>query len=211
MYGPGPHPRGPGGAPASRHQLRPFPPGGRRGGAGQRRARSGGRHRHRARRRRPFPGAGGQYPGPLGGVVRDRKPSHHDPRVSGAVPQPLRPSRRWLSRQSARSVASRCAGKCPGVRRWWCLRRGCTTRPISSTPSWPARWGSSWWRGATSPAAKTWSTCGRPKVSGGWTSCIGGSTTSSSTRSTSGRTQWWAARASSTRLGRERHLGQRSR
>ena len=45
----------------------------------------------------------------------------------------------------------------------WCSRRGCTTRPTSSTRSWPSRWASSWSKAATSSCPTATSGCGRRK------------------------------------------------
>ena len=48
--------------------------------------------------------------------------------------------------------------------------RASTTRPISSTPTWPSRWAASWWRAATSSSTTTTaSTCARSTARSGWT------------------------------------------
>ncbi len=41
-------------------------------------------------------------------------------------------------------------------------RPASTTRPTSSTPSWPGRWASSWWRGPISSSRTTTSSCAPP-------------------------------------------------
>ena len=58
----------------------------------------------------------------------------------------------------------------PARTRWrWCSRPASTTRPTSSTPSWPARWASSWSRAATSSSRTATSTCAPPAAGSGWT------------------------------------------
>ena len=87
---------------------------------------------------------------PVGGLLRDREPADDGPDLPGAVRQPPGPARRRLSRPI-------CSKRCgplrpPGVERpdrGGAYARACTTRPTSSTPSWPARWASSWSRAAT--------------------------------------------------------------
>jgi hypothetical protein len=43
-----------------------------------------------------------------------------------------------------------------------------TTAPISSTPSWPARWGWNWWKGRTCSSRTAMSTCAPPPARSGW-------------------------------------------
>ena len=75
------------------------------------------------------------------------------PGAAGAAGRRVR--RHGCSTRCARSAPAgverpdRRAARPPGV----------TTRPTSSTPSWPARWASSWSRGATCSATTTSSTC----------------------------------------------------
>ena len=49
----------------------------------------------------------------------------------------------------ARLAARRRAGRRRATRPWCCSAPASTTRPTSSTPSWPARWASSWSRAGT--------------------------------------------------------------
>ena len=65
-----------------------------------------------------------------------------------------------------------------------CSRPASSTRPISSTPSWPARWASRWSKAATWSCTTTWSTCAPRPGCSGWTSSTAASTTTLSTRST---------------------------
>jgi len=50
-----------------------------------------------------------------------------------------------------------------------CSRRACSTRPISSTPSWPSRPASSSWKAATSWSWTAACTCAPPRDSSAWT------------------------------------------
>ena len=76
------------------------------------------------------------------------------PRAPG---RPLRPV----------AAAARCAGwprrRPARARPSSCSPRASTTRPTSSTPSWPARWASSSSRAATSSSTTTSSTCAPPR------------------------------------------------
>ena len=123
------------------------------------------------------------------------------------------PAGPWLASFRACSWSSRCgrsppirggcSTRCAGRRRsaprsppWCCSPPAWTTRPTSSTPSWPARWASSWSRAGICSAATISCTCAASEGSGGWTSSTGASTTTFSIRSISGPTPSWGARGS---------------
>ena len=98
---------------------------------------------------RRLPGARGQRPRALGGVLRDDQPAGD---LRGAAP------RRSPATGSGRSAPTRagCSTRCAPAprpasttRRSWCSPRASTTAPTSSTRCSPARWASSWSRAAT--------------------------------------------------------------
>ena len=97
-----------------------------------------------------------------------------------------------LLQPAARRAAVSARGPHPRLRRSRCCRPAASTRPISSTRSWPSRWASTWSRAATwwSPMAS--STCGRPRASSGSTSSTAGSTTISSIPMRSATIRCWA-------------------
>ena len=79
---------------------------------------------------------------------------------------------------SARSRATRrtCSRCCARSRRrsstsrpWCCSRRASTTRPTSSTPSWPRRWASSWCGAPTCSSTTRRSSCARRGAGSRWT------------------------------------------
>ena len=110
-HGPGLRRRG--GAARGRHHLLALPPGRGRGQGAQRRPHPRGRHRPDPRRRRQLPGAGGQRPGAVRGVLRDDQPAGD---LGGAVRGVHRapdPAGRLLPA----AAAQRAAGQRPGRRR----------------------------------------------------------------------------------------------
>ena len=95
-------------------------------------------------------------------------------------------------RLPAAAAAARCATRPPPAsptRPSSCSPPASTTRPTSSTRCSPGRWASSWSRAATCSAATTRSSCAPPTGERRSTSSTAGSTTTSSTRCSSGRTR----------------------
>jgi hypothetical protein len=136
------------------------------------------RHRPGARRRRHLPGARGQPAQPQRHLLRAREPGGDDPGAVAGLRRPPGPLGRPLRRHAARGARStwrrrRRATTPP----WWCSRPASTTRPTSSTRSSPARWASSWSRGATSWSTTTWCRCAPPTGCAASTSSTGASTT----------------------------------
>ena len=73
--------------------------------------------------------------------------------MAARLPRPVRRAARAAGRLLP-GAAARCdaaVGRQPvsNIPPWCCSPLACTTRPISSTPSWPARWASSWSRAGT--------------------------------------------------------------
>ena len=126
-------------------------------------------HRRRPRRGGHLPGAGGQPPQPVRGVLRHGEPPDDGP----GVPRPVHPA---AGARGRRLLGAPPAGPARGAprrtwptRRSWCSPPASTTPRTSSTPCWPGRWASSWSRAATCSAATTSSTCAPPAVSSGST------------------------------------------
>ena len=116
------------------------------------------RHRPDPRRGRALPGAGGQRPGAVRGVLRDGEPAGHCPGAARGLRRPAGPAGRATTRAGCSPRCARPPRAASPTRPSWCSPRASTTRPTSSTPCWPARWASSWSRAATCSAAATGST-----------------------------------------------------
>ena len=103
------------------------------------------RHRPDPRPDRPVPRPGGQRPHAVGRQLRAGKPRGDEEGLPGVVSALPRPPRRGLSAPAARgAVVGRAGGRRRPALHSSCCRRGRTTRPTSSTASWPATWASSW-------------------------------------------------------------------
>ena len=138
------------------------------------------RHRPGPRPQRRVPRARGQRPHALGRQLRARKPRRDEEGVSPALPAVPGAPGRGLSAAAARGPQ---LGRAAGGRRSaqsCCSRRGRTTRPTSSTASWPATWASSWSSGRTCSSTTTRSSSRPPRARSGSMSSTAGSTTTSS-------------------------------
>ena len=129
------------------------------------------RHRHGpgARPRRRILRPGGQSARALRRLLRageSRGAEAHFPR---RVRGPLGAPGQRLSEPPAGNAGEPGPAPQRARRAWWCSRPASTTRPTSSTASWPSRWAYNWWRAATwwSPAAM--SSRAPPKAWSAWT------------------------------------------
>ena len=99
---------------------------------------------------------------PVGDLLRAREPGGDDAADARAVRRSPRARRRPLPVAAARRPARRRPGRREPPDGRAVDARARSTRPTSSTPSWPARWASSWSSPATSSSATPSVTCGRP-------------------------------------------------
>ena len=97
---------------------------------------------------------------PVGRQLRARKPRRDEEGVPAAVRGHAGSAASRTTRTGcARPSASVAPGPRAATRRaWCCCRRGRTTRPTSSTASWPGTWASSWCSARTCSSTTTWST-----------------------------------------------------
>ena len=123
------------------------------------------RHRHRARRKRRLLGARRQCAHPVRGQLCRREPAHDAARLSRSARRYQPASDRQLRRSPDRGIARDGAAAASPIRRSCCCRPAPTTRPISSTSSWPARWACRWSRGRIWWSRTSASACARPA---GW-------------------------------------------
>ena len=125
------------------------------------------RHRHRARRRRHLLRAGRQCAHAVRRFLHAGKPRDHDPAVSGAVLAPSHRAGGELSGRVARDAEiGRAAQRRARTERRAAHARRVTTRPITSTRSWPTSSASNWSRAAISSSRTKSSTCAPRKGRG---------------------------------------------
>ena len=120
------------------------------------------RHRHRPRRSGDLLRSRRQRAHALRRLLHAGEPRDHDAAVSGAVLAAPRVAGRELSGRIARDaeVASH-PNPPPAIRPSRCSRPASTTRPITSTHSWPTSSASTWSRAATCSSSRASSTCAR--------------------------------------------------
>ncbi len=153
------------------------------------------RLRPRARRRRRLEGARGQRPHAERHLLRAREPARDD----AAAARPVRPLPRAARRPLPGAAADRAGGgradrRGGGGHGRRLDARARSTPPTSSTRSWRARWASSSSRPPTSSSATRSATSAPPAACSACTRSTAGSTTTSWTRSSSGRTPCSASR-----------------
>ena len=120
--------------------------------------------------RRPVLRARRQPALPVGRVVRAAEPAADEADVSAAVRADRRFGRSTTTAAGCSTRCSTCMGDHVAIAVGGAAdARHATTRPTSSTRSWPSRWASTWSKAATWSCPTASSTCGPPRASSGST------------------------------------------